>query len=169
MDSINWSLFRRKIYIQAPIERVYQCWATGKELETWFLRSSTYFKPDGKPRGKEEPGQENDTYIWEWHNWESQGKGRVTLANGINRFQFTFDDSKVTIELERGRDMTLLTLTQEEIAEDEQSKMMIYFGCSNGWTFWLTNLKAYLEHGVLLHDTRPDLIGQHDGLEFVNM
>ena len=167
--SLNWNQFRRKIYIDASIDRIYQCWATAKELETWFLRSATFLRTNGDPRTKEELAQANDGYIWTWHNWESQGKGRVTLANGKDNFQFTFDDSKVTIELDRGRDMTLVTLTQEEIAEDEQSKMMVYFGCSNGWTFWLANLKAYLEHGVLLHDTRPDLIGKHDGLEFVNM
>ena len=27
----------------------------------------------------------------------------------------------------------------------------------NGWTFRLTNLKAYLEHGVLLNETEIDL------------
>jgi len=167
--SLIWNQFRRKIYIDASIDRIYQCWATAKELETWFLRSAIFLRTNGDPRSKEELAQANDGYIWTWHNWESQGKGRVTLANGKDNFQFTFDDSKVTIELDRGRDMTLVTLTQEDIAEDEQSKMMVYFGCSNGWTFWLANLKAYLEHGVLLHDTRPDLIGQHDGLEFVNM
>jgi hypothetical protein len=24
-------------------------------------------------------------------------------------------------------------------------------GCSTGWTFWLTNLIAYLEHDITLH------------------
>jgi len=29
--------------------------------------------------------------------------------------------------------------------------MMFSVGCSNGWTFWMANLKAYLEHGITLH------------------
>jgi hypothetical protein len=29
--------------------------------------------------------------------------------------------------------------------------MEIFVGCITGWTFWLTNLKAYLEHNITLH------------------
>jgi hypothetical protein len=35
--------------------------------------------------------------------------------------------------------------------------MNIHVGCSNGWTFWLANLKAFLEHGILLNETTMDL------------
>jgi hypothetical protein len=43
-------------------------------------------------------------------------------------------------------------------------------GCSNGWTFWLANLKAYLEHGILLHETEEDLRSyEHAAMIFVNM
>jgi len=46
----------------------------------------------------------------------------------------------------------------------------IHYGCSNGWTFWLANLKAYLEHGILLNETEIDLRGEElAGYEFVNM
>jgi hypothetical protein len=64
----------------------------------------------------------------------------------------------------------LLTLRQFEIPTDEENKLNIHHGCSNGWTFWLANLKAYLEHGILLNETEFDLRDiPLSGFEFVNM
>jgi len=62
----------------------------------------------------------------------------------------------------------LVSLSQSEIPQDEKSKLEIFYGCSNGWTFWLANLKAYLEHGILLNETKIDLRGfDLAGYEFV--
>lgn len=33
----------------------------------------------------------------------------------------------------------------------EENVRKIYVDCITGWTFWLTNLKAWLEHGITLH------------------
>ena len=53
---------------------------------------------------------------------------------------------------------------------DEETKMNIYNGCSCGWTFWLANLKAYLEHGILLNETEFDLTDiPQAGHVYVNM
>ena len=83
---------------------------------------------------------------------------------------FTFDDSKVSVKLEEKHNVTIVTLTQFEIPEDDESKFRIHFGCSNGWTFWLTNLKAYLEHGILLNETEINLQeNELSGYVFVNM
>jgi hypothetical protein len=30
------------------------------------------------------------------------------------------------------------------------------FGCAMGWTFFLANLKAWLEHGIDLRETNPN-------------
>ena len=46
---------------------------------------------------------------------------------------------------------TEVTLVQDNIPTDEESRMNLFVGCITGWTFWLTNLKAYLEHGITLH------------------
>ena len=54
------------------------------------------------------------------------------------------------MELKDYYNSTEVILTPEKIPTDEKSKMDLYLGCSTGWTFWMTNLKAWLEHGVLL-------------------
>jgi len=47
---------------------------------------------------------------------------------------------------------------------------MYHYGCSTGWTFWLANLKAWLEHGILLNDRGTDLLEDpRAGYEFVNI
>ncbi|MBT8283480.1 MAG: SRPBCC domain-containing protein, partial [Muriicola sp.] len=61
------------------------------------------------------------------------------------------------VKLEAEGDQVLVTLIQTNIPTDEKNKMNIHVGCSNGWTFWLANLKAYLEHGILLNETKNDL------------
>ena len=48
--------------------------------------------------------------------------------------------------------------------------MEIYNGCSNGCAFWLTNLKAYVKHGILLNKTEMDLRNiEMSNFQFVNM
>lgn len=85
-------------------------------------------------------------------------------------FSFGNDACKVSVHLEETNGTTLLTLRQYEMATDEETKMNLYNGCSCGWTFWLANLKAYLEHGILLNERDVDLTDiPQAGHIFVNM
>ncbi|MEQ9580554.1 MAG: hypothetical protein RIM68_00055, partial [Arenibacter sp.] len=98
-------------------------------------------------------------------------KGEITKANGKDFFEITFANvCKVSVSLkDSGKDI-LLTLKQYDIPTDDSSKLNIHYGCSNGWTFWLANLKAYLEHGILLNETKNDLRKiPSAGFEFVNI
>jgi len=92
------------------------------------------------------------------------------LQNGKNYLEISFESSKVSIELQPKNNATLVILTQFEIPINDESKLKIYFGCSNGWTFWLTNLKAFVEHGILLNETKINLQeNELAGYEFVNL
>ena len=74
----------------------------------------------------------------------------------------------VDIELKEEKGKTLCTLTQKEVPVDEESKMFKFYGCGTGWTFFMANLKAFLEHGISLIDKEEGLYGKHDGMEYVN-
>ena len=169
MENRDWSQFVRKIYINAPIEKVYKCWATRHKLENWFLRKAEFVNGKDIPRGSKEFVQKGDKYTWEWHNWNGQEKGEILEADGDKRIVFSFADGQVEILLSEGKGMTLVQLTQSDIGLDDKSKMNYYVGCSNGWTFWLTNLKAYLEYNILLNDKEEDPQDPNDGFQFVNM
>lgn len=169
MSKPTWSSFTRKILVAATPEEVYKLWATAKGIEQWFLASASYITAAGTSRAPDDLVQTNDQYTWRWHNWPHEETGKILAASFPSKLTWTFAGSQVTLHLVAQKDYTLVTLIQERIPTDDTSKMNVYYGCGTGWTFWLTNLKAYLEHGITLHHTSPDMMGKHDGFEYVNM
>ncbi len=164
--------FTKKIHIKAPVEKLYSFFATRDGITQWFLSNATYTSSEGEQRDLRESIQKGDHYVWEWHNWNGKEEGLILQANDSDFIEFTFgnDACKVSIHLEEATESTLLTLRQYEMATDEETKMNLYNGCSCGWTFWLANLKAYVEHGVLLNERDVDLTDiPQAGHIFVNM
>lgn len=165
----EWTQFARKIIIDRSVSDIYPMWATSKGLTTWFLSLATYQNAGGEIRDTNAFYQSGDTYRWEWHNWEGSASGKVLAQNGVDCVKFDFESSVVEVTLEPFHDgRTLVSLLQSKIAEDDDSKMQIYCGCSSGWTFWLTNLKAYLEHGILLNEKAENVMQHFEGYELVN-
>ncbi|WP_373497446.1 SRPBCC domain-containing protein [Aquiflexum sp.] len=166
MQEIDWTSFKKRILIFKSIDILYNAWATQANMETWFLEKAQYYGKAGVARKQDDPIQKGDTFIWKWHNWDFDEKGVVLEANGRDRISFTFGKAgTVHVELKDFNSATEVVLTQEKISTDEKSKMDFYVGCSTGWTFWMTNLKAWLEHGVLLHAKG---LSQADTIDLVN-
>lgn len=169
MSKLTFDSFTKKIFIKVPKEKLYWCWGTSEGITSWFLSEAIY-TVNGKQREPNENIQAGDEYIWRWHNWDGQEAGKVLQANGTDFLEISFANSKVSVTLEDHKNAVLLILKQHEIPTDEDSKLNIHHGCSNGWTFWLANLKAFLEHGILLNETEFDLRNiPLSGFEFVNM
>lgn len=170
MEKLQWHSFEKKIYIKSTVEKLYELWATGKGITSWFLSQATFKDKNGNLKDVTEFVQSEDTYTWHWHNWDGKAEGTITKANGKDFLEFTFEGSKVSISLEEKNNVVIVSLKQFEIPEDDESKLRIHFGCSNGWTFWLTNLKAFIEHGILLNETEINLKeNELSGYVFVNM
>ncbi|MBT8274284.1 MAG: SRPBCC domain-containing protein [Bacteroidia bacterium] len=170
MEKLAFDHFEKKIYIHSTKAELYKLWATQKGITTWFLEKAKFIDPQGHERRPEEFVQVGDTYTWHWHNWNGVGKGEILKANGMDYLEFSFDNSIVSVSFEEKNGVVIVCLKQFNIPEDEESILRIHVGCSNGWTFWLTNLKAYLEHGILLNETEIDLRGNElAGWTFVNM
>ena len=170
MSNLTWTQFTKKIFIKSTPEKLYWCWATKKGITSWFLKDAIYLR-ESQSLNDDDFLKEGDTYTWFWHNWDGQEEGTILEANEKNKFRFSFAGScEVTVTIEQREDAILLSLTQSNIPLDEKSKLQIFYGCSNGWTFWLANLKAYLEHDILLNEKNIDLRGfDLAGYEFVNM
>ena len=171
METLNFHSFTKKIFIKAPIEKIYWCWGTQEGICSWFLKEAVYtFNEDSTRKAREEI-RAGDHYTWRWHNWDGQEDGEVLIANGKDQLEFTFaGKSKVLVELKADGEVVLVSLKQYHIPTDEESKLHIHVGCSNGWTFWLANLKAYLEHGILLNEQEIDLRNiPLSAFEFVNI
>ncbi|KZS40280.1 hypothetical protein AWE51_04815 [Aquimarina aggregata] len=170
MGKLTWNSFTKKIYIHTSAKNLYKLWATSEGITSWFLREATYKNSRGGIKKQSEYIEKGDSYVWKWHNWDGEEEGTVLEANGENYLEISFESSKVSVSLEEKNNITIVTLKQFSIPEDDKSKLQIHYGCSNGWTFWLTNLKAFIEHGILLNEVEINL-KENDlaGYEFVNM
>ncbi len=164
-NQIDWTKFTRRIYIDSDVQEVYDAWTVPDRIEEWFLERAIYTNP----LGGEVPGtnncQKGDAYAWKWHNWDNLEKGEILEANGKDFLKFGFADGTVSVQLTEEDEMTRVDLVQEVIGQDEKSKYNIYYGCSLGWSFWMVNLKAWLEHGITLNETRPI---PNNGIHLVN-
>lgn len=158
MESLGFDAFTKKIYINTPKEKIYWCWGTADGICSWFLSSASYKTEKGVHRSVNSLIEAGDTYTWKWHNWDGEETGQILMANGTDKIKFSFaGQCEVSVSLKEEENNVLVSLEQSNIPKDEKNKMDIYVGCSNGWSFWLANLKAYLEHGILLNETTMDL------------
>jgi uncharacterized protein YndB with AHSA1/START domain len=160
MSDFNWETFTVRVPVNAPVEKLYWCWATREGMEYWFLRLSGYKKPDGTMRSNGEAAQKGDTYKWLWHGWpdETVEEGTIIDCNGKDFFKFSFGKAgncAVTIKQDSGQN--IVELVQDEIPDDEQGRQYYQLGCKTGWTFYLANLKSLLEGGIDLRNRDESL------------
>ena len=146
-----WKKFEKRIFIKKSTAEVYECWTTKSQLESWFLEKADFIIGNSN-RKSDEPTRKGDSFIWKWNNWDIIEEGKILEANDKDTISFTFGPGGyVEVSLKEFDEFTEVTLIQDDIPTDDKSKMELYVGCNTGWTFWLTNLKAYLEHGITLH------------------
>ena len=98
------------------------------------------------------------SYKWYWFLFPDFMPGTILEANGTNLIQFTFEgDCIVNVKLTEQSGYTIIALTQRNIPTDDNSKKNVRLGCSNGWAFYLTNLKSVYEGGVDLRNKDENL------------
>ena len=154
MEKHDWSKFVLKINIDADVEDIYDAWSIPVLMEKWFLRRAVFYQ-DGKELISAESVREGDTYEWYWHGHSDEAveKGQVLETNHTNKIQYTFvGGAEITVEIGVVGGESVVMLTQEGIPTDEHGMVNYNVGCQVGWTFYLTNLKSYLEGGIDLRN-----------------
>lgn len=171
MERLSFDAFNKKIRIASPLGKIYRSWATEAGICSWFLRTATYITAEGDQRAPGEGIRAGDRYTWKWHNFDFEERGEILEADGTRTLEFSFaGECRVRVTLEEAGDHVLVCLRQYNIPTDDADKIKYFYGCGTGWTFWLANLKAWLEHGILLHETDQDLSDDPlAGYEFVNV
>ena len=78
-------------------------------------------------------------------------------------FSFTFDPAGIVdVHFKTiGNQGTEDILNQSEVPVEGADWYQYFYGCSLGWSFWLVNLKAWLEYGITLDEREI----QYDGDE----
>ncbi len=161
--------FTRRIRINTTINEVFDAWTVQGEMEKWFLKSAIFSRNSQSlpPGQKVETG---DTFEWIWHTWpEMTQKGSVLNVEENKTFQFEFLPAGiVTIGFEKIDDqVSEFALTQNDIPSEGKAWYDFFYGCSLGWSFWMVNLKAFLEHGIVL-DQKEIFYSGEKHLEVVN-
>ena len=154
MSTYDWSRFRRSIFINASPEKVFDAWIIPEQIETWFLKRAEFTRSDGTARDQSDVIEAGDTYAWNWWNYDGTEEGVVKKVDrGGHHLEFQFaGEGTVIVDVEVVQGDTLLRLEQVDIPLDDESRRNIHMGCSQGWAFWMVNLKSWIEHGILLHD-----------------
>lgn len=160
MSTIDWSRFVTRINIGAPVEAIYQAWATRGGMESWFVRLSEYKDKDGVERGAEEKVIVGDIYKWLWFGYgdDAVEHGQILELNDRDHFRFSFGKAgNVTVTIKEEDGEHIVELTQEQIPTDEKGMYNFHVGCKTGWTFYLANLKSILEGGIDLRNKKMRL------------
>ncbi len=154
MADYDWSRFCKRITIKADTAAVYDFWTTQQNIERWFLRLAEFTRSDGRIRLANEPIQVTDKYKWQWFGYTDEvvEYGQILVANGQDFLQFTFSGCTVSVKVLIEDGETVVELWQEDIPLDETGKTNIHLGCSEGWTFYLANLKSIMEGGIDLRN-----------------
>jgi uncharacterized protein YndB with AHSA1/START domain len=156
----DWSRFTKRITVDATMRAIYNAWSMQSEIERWFLSKAEFVGPGNLARDKTERFAAGDTYRWEWHGYAngSPERGQVLEANGHDFLSFTFaDESIVEVQILSEDGQKVVQLTQKQIGPDEN--LHIFIGCGEGWTFYLANLKSFLEGGIDLRNKNDKIRG----------
>jgi hypothetical protein len=159
MSNTDWSRFTQRINVNAPIQKLYNAFATRYMMQQWFLRLCEYKRND-EPLADHELIKAGDTYKWLWYGYADSTveTGEILKANDKNELQFTFGKAgNVTVKIYEHQYENIVELTQENIPTDEEGKKNWYVGCSTGWVFYLANLKSIMEGGIDLRNKNIDL------------
>lgn len=155
MSAFDWSRFELRINVNAPVEAIYKALTTPAGIESWFLRSAKYFTADKRLRESDECIQKGDHYTWLWHGYDDDTveHNDILEVNGSDLVSFVFaGNCIVTITIGLLDSETIVQLTQENIPTGEEGKTNIHLGCTEGWVFYLANLKSILEGGIDLRN-----------------
>ena len=155
MSDYDWSKFCKRIDVNAQADIIYMALATQAGFESWFLRTAEFKAPDDILRRNTEFIKKDDTYRWLWFGYgdDTEERGTILEANGTDLVRFTFAGTcVVSISIKNELGLSIVELLQENIPLDEKSKANWHLGCSNGWTFYLANLKSVLEGGLDLRN-----------------
>ncbi|MDZ4722730.1 MAG: SRPBCC domain-containing protein [candidate division Zixibacteria bacterium] len=133
----DWSQFTHKIAIAAPPEKVFRAWIDDKICVKWFTEVSII-----------EPVKGGRIYL-KWIGGDVH-ETKVTDIKQDKLFVFPFgpNGEQVSVSISKITGGSLCELHQYGMKDSPDDRVKMHLGCVMGWTFFLTNLKAFLEHRI---------------------
>lgn len=174
-NSYDWTRFKKKIFIDASVEQVYQAWVQPGKIVQWFIAKAEYRSPEGVLCRDYDSVQVGDQYYWQWHQ-ELSSTGEIIEVHENQSLSFTFGENdkgsgemiRVTVRVSPSEDgRTVLELVQDNMVDTVDSYSAWHLSCNLGWSFFMTNLKAFLEHGIDLRESNPEQAYQSRAISLV--
>lgn len=151
---MTFDTFDLSIFVESDFQSVDHAIRTKAGLESWFLKRVDFVDTRSDARGENELVAVGDAYWWEWFDGTIEQGNILTSGEGFLEFSFG-RDTTVTLESEPVGDGVLVKLSQIQEMRDDELRQRAYVSCIQAWTFFLANLKAYLEHKVDLREKAP--------------
>ena len=158
MDSYDWSKFTLSFYYPVEREQAYESWATQAGLESFFIDSARFTQRldslGSRQRAATEFVQSGDQYHWQWRQpFSVEGEIRSAITN--ERLLFSFGAMCCDIVFRSVEGATLVHLTQSDIPDTEEGRVMGHLNCRSCWVFFMTNLASVYRSGLDLRDAAP--------------
>ena len=133
----------KTIHVAAPIETLWDAISQGKEMARWFTLDARITPGEGSD--PDEPGR-----IWLSFGPEMEGEAPLAAFEENRRLGWVEDHGggrrmSVDFHLEPAEGGTVVRLVQSGFGP-EASWDDYYEGVDGGWSFFLLNLKHYVEH-----------------------
>ena len=141
----DWSKFTLKIPIKKSPARVFKAWTDDKQVSNWFT-VKTILEP-----------KTNGRIYFEWLAGDKlETKFISVIKNKKIVFPFGSHEEKVEVKFLKDGKNCICLLHQYDMKTSPKVKWNMHRGCITGWTFFLTNLKVYLENDIDLrsHDVK---------------
>jgi len=152
MTSLDWTQFTKRIDIKASKDKIFGAWNSQEEIEKWFLRQAQFFDEDDNPISRLSSLTPGSRYEWLWHGSDYLAKGEVLKNNESDFLSFSFMGAVVEVFVKTEGEHNILELIQKDINADDDQGKNGYIECVRGWTFYVANLKSYLEGGIDLRN-----------------
>lgn len=153
MFEFDWQKLTVTMFYPVRPEQVFQAFATCSGMEAFFISEMTVYGPDG-PRKAESYFETGDRYRWRWLLGKEH-QGEIIEVDVPRSLTITFGVAKVRFDFESYNSGTLLKLTQFDMPDNEEDRVLLHMNCRGGWIYHLTVLRAYLVHGVDVRDHDP--------------
>ena len=156
-SNYDWSKFTKRIGIKTTTDKIFESWTTRAGIESWFLAMAEFKDKNGVVRGDREKVEVGDSFTWMWLIADEVEKGTVLEMVPGKSISFTFLGCHVKVSIYEEAGESIAEVVQSGIPTDDTSKYKIFLDCTEGWTFYLSNLKAVLESGLDLRNRNEKL------------
>ena len=140
----DWTQFTLKIEIKKSPAQVVRAWTEQKVITRWFTEKAIM-----------EP-KKNGRIYWEWLAGDKMEDKIISIVkNRSFVFPFGSKGEEVSIKFKKDGRHCICELHQYNMKTTPEAKWNMHRGCIQGWTFFLANLKVFLERGIDLRSRDP--------------